>query len=161
MKVILVGDYPFDDKIHTGIQGVLVNMTNELIIREEIDLLLVSLSNSSFIKMYQDKCEVYTLNFRSSIFKAKKEFNSIVKKEKPDIIHLQGVVPGILLFNKEFKNEFIVTQHAILSKEKTWQVSLVRKAKFHLKELLERVYFAKIRNIIFISNYNKKIYSNN
>ncbi|MCW5515669.1 glycosyltransferase family 4 protein [Muriicola sp. Z0-33] len=161
MKVVLVGDFPINDKIQTGIEGVLVNLTNEFVDRNEIDLVLVSFSNSIYLDRYRNKCKIYTLDFRSSILQSRSKFNEIVKKEKPDIIHLQGVVPGILLFNKKNKNRFIVTQHAILSKERLQQVSLKKKIKFYIKEIVERIYLTKVANIVFISNYNKEVYLKN
>lgn len=161
IKVFLVGDFPEDDKTYGGVQGVLMNLTNELILRPNIDLVLVSLTEKSAFENFEGKCSTYKLNFRTSIFKARAKFHSIHKSEKPDIIHIQGVVPGVLLFKKEYEHNFVVTQHAILSEERLWQVSAKRKLLFRLKELVENYYFKKIKNIIFISEYNKNIYFSN
>ncbi|WP_297696237.1 glycosyltransferase family 4 protein [uncultured Eudoraea sp.] len=158
MKVILVGDYPKDDKIQTGVQGVLVSLTDELLRHDEIDLIIVSLSEGTFLEKYHGKCTIRKVNLRSSILKARREFRSIVLDEDPDIIHLQGVVPGCLLYSRKFKDMFVVTQHAILRKERLWQVSLFRKIKFFIKGIVERYYLSKIQNIIFISDYNKELY---
>ena len=161
MKVFLIGDFPEDDKTYGGVQGVLMNLTNELIIRPDIELVLVSLSKNSAFERFDTSCKTYKLNFRASIFKARSKFLSIYREEKPDIIHVQGVVPGALLFNKEYSKKFVVTQHAILSEERLWQVSLKRKLLFRFKELVENYYFKKIENLIFISQYNKNIYHAN
>jgi len=158
IKVFLVGDFPEDDKTYGGVQGVLMNLTNELIHRPTIELVLVSLTEKSAFEKFEDKCKTYKLNFRSSIFKAKSAFNTIYRKEKPDIVHIQGVVPGAILFKKEYDKSFIVTQHAILSEERLWQVSLKRKLLFRFKELVENYYLKKIKSIIFISEYNKNLY---
>lgn len=158
MKVFLVGDFPEDDKTYGGVQGVLINLTNELILRPNIELVLVSLTDKSAFEKFTGKCKTYKLNFRSSIFKAKNVFDSIYISERPDIVHIQGVVPGAMLFKKKYSKSFVVTQHAILGEERLWQVSLKRKLLFRFKELIESYYFKKIENIVFISEYNKKIY---
>lgn len=158
MKVILVGDFPKDDKTYGGVEGVLVNLTNELIHRLDIELVIVSMSITSDLKRFEDDCTTYTLNFRSSLLKARKAFNKIFSEEKPDIIHLQGVVPGALLYKKEYRKIFIVTQHAVIAEERLWQVTQKRKLLFKVKELVENYYLRKIKNVLFISEYNKNIY---
>jgi len=158
MKVILVGDYPKDDKIQTGVQGVLVSLTDELLRHDEIDLIIVSLTEGTFLEKYHGKCTIRKVNLRSSMLKARREFRSIILDEDPDIIHLQGVVPGCLLYSRKYKDIFVVTQHAILRKERLWQVSHLRKVKFFIKEVIERYYLSKIQNLIFISDYNKELF---
>jgi glycosyltransferase involved in cell wall biosynthesis len=161
IKVFLVGDFPEDDKTYGGVQGVLMNLTNELIHRPNIELILVSLTEKSAFENFDGRCRTYKLNFRASIFKARAKFDSIYASEKPDIIHIQGVVPGALLFKKKYRKSFVVTQHAVLSEERLWQVSIKRKLLFRFKEFVENYYFKKIENIIFISEYNKNLYLSN
>ena len=158
MKVFLVGDFPKDEKTYGGVEGVLINLASELIVNESIDLVLVSTSLNSNLERFAKNCTIFKLNFRGSIYKARKEFYRIFLSEKPNVIHLQGVVPGILLYKKEYRRIFVVTQHAVLSEERIWQVSLKRKLLFKLKEMVENYYLSKIKNIIFISEYNKNIY---
>jgi len=158
MKVFLVGDFPKDEKTYGGVEGVLINLANELMANEAIDLVLVATSLNSNLERFKAKCNTYKLNFRGSIFKARKEFYKIFLNEKPNVIHLQGVVPGVLLYKKAYQRVFVVTQHAVLSEERIWQVSLKRKLLFKLKELVEHYYLGKIKNIIFISEYNKNRY---
>jgi len=50
MKIILIGDFPKDNETSGGVQGVLVNLTNELISRDGIELALVSTSLDSSFK---------------------------------------------------------------------------------------------------------------
>ena len=161
MKLFLIGDFPNDDKTYTGVQGVLVNLVNELIKRDDIQLVIISLSEECDLKRFEDKSKIYKLRFRSSFLKARKRFNEIVRAEKPDIIHLQDVVPGILLYKNEYNSIFIVTQHAVLKEELLWQVTLRKKLLFKVKQFIENHYFKKIRNIIFISRYNKEVYFEN
>lgn len=161
MKIILIGDFPKDNETSGGVQGVLVNLTNELISRDGIELALVSTSLDSSFKPFDGKCSNYKLNFRGSFIKARKRFNQIVAAERPDVIHLQGVVPGVLLYKNNYRDIFVVTQHAILSEERLWQVSMKRKILFKVKELIEKYYFRKIQNVIFISQYNRNIYFDN
>lgn len=161
MKILLVGDFPKDNETIGGVQGVLVNLTNELIRRNDIELVLISTSLDSGFKQFNDKCRNYKLNFRASFLKAKRKFDEIVGAEKPDIIHLQGTVPGVLLYKKKYRKIFVLTQHAILGEERLWQVSLKRKLLFRLKELIEKYYLKRIQNIIFISEYNQNIYLKN
>ncbi|CAM3399512.1 glycosyltransferase family 4 protein [Zobellia roscoffensis] len=158
MKLFLVGDFPEDNKAYGGVQGVLVNMANELVKRADIELVLVSTSSNSGFAKFEKICSVYRLGFRSSFLQARKEFRDIVIKENPDIIHLQGVVPGVLLYRSSYKKIFVVTQHAILSEERLLQVTSKRKMLFRIKEVVEDYYLNKVKNIIFISEYNKGIY---
>ena len=161
MKVLLVGDYPEDAKIRTGVEGVLVNLTEGLIRKGHIDVVAVTLRQTKFLERYQDKAAIYTMPLRSSLFRARSLFREIVSKEQPDIIHLQGVVPGVFLLHTEFQDRFVVTQHAIFKEEKKWQVTQFRKLKFYAKEVMETYYLAKIRHIIFISRYNMRVSQEN
>lgn len=158
MKVFLVGDFPKDDKIYGGVEGVLINLTNEFIKHQDVELILGSLSTKSELKRFEGKCPIYKLDLKKAPFKSKKIFQQIVLKEKPDIIHVQGVVPGSFIFHKEYANIFTVTQHAILKEERLWQASTKRRILFRIKELFERQYLRKIQNLIFISKYNRDIY---
>ncbi|PKA98756.1 glycosyltransferase involved in cell wall biosynthesis [Flavobacteriaceae bacterium MAR_2009_75] len=161
MKVVLVGDFPEGDKTYGGVQGVLVNMTNAFLNRDDIKLVLVSTTPACTFENFKNRCSVFTINFRSSFFKARKDFDFIIEKENPDIIHLQGVVPGVLLFRRKYEQNFVVTQHAILGEERILQVNKKRKVLFRLKELTENFYLKRIKNIVFISDYNKQIYLRN
>ncbi|WP_289063689.1 glycosyltransferase family 4 protein [uncultured Zobellia sp.] len=158
MKLFLVGDFPEDNKTYGGVQGVLVNMANELVKRSDVELVLVSTSFNSGFTKFENKCSVYKLSFRQSFLEARRQFNNIVIKESPDVIHLQGVVPGVLLYRSSYRNFFVVTQHAILSEERLLQVTIKRKVLFRIKEIVENYYLNRIKNIIFISKYNKRIY---
>ena len=158
MKVFLVGDFPKDDKTYGGVEGVLVNLTNELILRKELELVLVSTSLNTDFSRFATLCKTYTLNFRNSFITARQKFNEIYNTENPDIIHLQGSVPGVLLYKNEYHKKFIVTQHAILNQERLWQVSLKRSLLFSLKMRIENYYFKKLNNLIFISKYNQDLY---
>lgn len=158
MKLFLVGDFPKEDKTYGGVQGVLVNLANELMHRQDIDLVLISLSHAIESKHFRGACKTYCLDFRSSFLRARKKFDELVTAERPDVVHLQGVVPGILLYKKKYRKIFVTTQHAILDEERRWQVSIGRKLLFWAKGLIERYYFKQLRNIVFISEYNKNIY---
>lgn len=158
MKLFLVGDFPKDDIICGGVEGVLINLANELILRPDVELVLVSMSIDTNFGIFEDKCKTYNLNFRAGFLKAKRKFGQIVGIEKPDIIHLQDVIPGALLYRNQYRHIFVVTQHAILSEERLWQVSFKRKLLFWLKECIENYYFGRIQNIIFISEYNQNVY---
>lgn len=159
MKILLLGDYPRGETIQTGVQGVLVGLTDGLISQSAEALILVSTNRSTYLNRYREDCTVYELDdMWPSIINAKRQFRTIIEKENPDIIHLQGVVPGCLLYNRKYRQKFIVTQHAILKEERRWQVSLQRKIKFWIKEQVERYYLKRIKNIIFISGYNKAIF---
>ena len=158
MKVFMVGDFPKDDKTYGGVEGVLINLTSELLNREDIELVLISLSIDSDFTRFETICKTYKLDFRSSFLWSRKRFDHIYKIEKPNVIHLQGTVPGVLLYKKEYNKRFIVTQHAILHQERLWQTSLKRNFLFRVKELIENYYFKRIGNFIFISKYNRDIF---
>lgn len=70
MKVVLVGDFPEGgDKTYGGVQGgVLVNMTNALLSRNDIELVLVSTTPATTFESFKSRCAVYTINFRNSFF---------------------------------------------------------------------------------------------
>ncbi len=158
MKVFLVGDFPKDDKIYGGVEGVLINLANELVKNIKVELVLVSMTEQCNLKRFERKSKIHKLNLKANPFKTKKRFHKIFLDEKPDIIHVQGVVPGAWLFKKEYRNIFTVTQHAILSEERLWQVTIKRKVLFFVKEKFENYYLKKIKNVIFISKYNRDLY---
>ena len=158
MKVLLLGDFPKNNNIQTGVQGVLVNLLQGLIRQPNVDVIAVALRKTEYLKQYEDACRSYVLDLRSTLMRTKSAFRDIVEQEEPDIIHLQGVVPGVLLFDDSYQDRFVVTQHAILREERKWQVSFLRKLKFRAKEKMEARYLSRIRNIIFISRYNQEVF---
>ena len=90
-----------------------------------------------------------------------KEIKNIIDSFKPDIIHIQGTGPQLMLLKHKKINNIIITQHGIMKEEKKYQVGLKNRIKFEFKSIIESIYLREIKNLIFISNYNKDLLNNN
>lgn len=80
---------------------------------------------------------------------------------KPDIIHVQGTGPQLMLLKHKDYTNIIVTQHGIMKEEKKYQIGLKNNVKFGFKSIVESIYLIKIKNLIFISKYNKNLLHHN
>ena len=89
----------------------------------------------------------------------KSALKNIIEKERPDIIHIQESEPHLLRFLSFPKNNIVVTQHGIMKEELKYATGIKGKLKFLFKSLVERYVFPRFKHVIFISNYNKSLFT--
>jgi glycosyltransferase involved in cell wall biosynthesis len=83
----------------------------------------------------------------------------ITQSVKPDIIHIQEVTPHILRFIHLPKEFIVATQHGIMSEEIKYAIGIKDKLQCLFKGYIERIVFPYFKNIIFISEYNKRLFT--
>lgn len=88
------------------------------------------------------------------LFYQRKVIRELIKKESPDLIHFHGTGPNILSISNLPKDTIIITQHGINRIELKYQNTFRNKIKFLFKSIIEKIYFPKFLNYIFISNNN-------
>ncbi|HEY9115414.1 MAG TPA: glycosyltransferase family 4 protein [Bacteroidales bacterium] len=162
MKIVVIGGAANRNvMIEGGVESVVKNLTLGFENFPEHQLILLGnqivpeqIGNISYQKIPLVFPRIgINLNF---LFFRNKIINKIEKGFQPDIYHFQGTIPNLLLINKTIQKKVVVTQHGILREELKYQVGLKSKIKFQIKIFLESSFIKKIRNMIFISDYNKK-----
>ena len=167
-KVIIFGTIPVNfDHIKGGVEAAILNLIEGFKTQKEVEILLLSFQKNidkeklitisdnikfRFIPFKYSKIEIFDYFFNFRILK------DIINEFRPDIIHIQGAGPHLLRFFLFRKENIIVTQHGIMKEEYKHVLGIKNKSKFIFKMAIERYYFPKFKNIIFISNYNKWIF---
>lgn len=170
LKILFIFDYTEDStKIKSGVTSALLNLLEGLsIFEKQIKINILSQANQDINK--QIYANIY-LKLRQPRYHLLKNFklldilinrNISTKKEiqdyKPDIIHIHTTGPLLLSLHGLSKQNIIITQHGILNEELKLQNTILSKFKFLFKALVERYYFPRFKNIIFISSYNKNYF---
>jgi len=88
----------------------------------------------------------------------RKTLNRILEEEQPDLIHIQEITPQLLRFLHLDLSRIVVTQHGIMREELRNAGTFQAFLKAFFKTLVERLIFPLFPNIIFISDYNKKLF---
>ncbi len=153
--------------IKGGVEAAIINLIEGFSKQKNIEIMLVSFSKEikeyrminfsehikfHFIPFIYPKSELLDFFFN------KYKLNKIINEFKPDIIHIQGAAPHLLRFVFFDKQNVIVTQHGIMAVEYKHVIGLKNRLKFLFKTVIEKFYFPRFKNIIFISDYNKKLF---
>jgi len=165
---VLMGTLPLDlTKTGGGVESVCVSLLdgfrelNEL----SIDWLAFSKEVSSYTTVhYSEKITLHYIPIRYprmlllDFFLNRKELKRILRERRPDIVHVQGAAPHLLRLRGISRRKIVVTQHGIMSAERKLVNGFRQRLKFAFKYFIERYYFPRFRNIVFISDYNKKLF---
>lgn len=162
MKIVIIGGAANrNDIIEGGVESVVKNLAFGFEKFPEHQIILLGknivagqINNISYQKIPL-VFPAIGLNLNFFFFK-NKIIHQIETKYQPDIFHFQGTIPNLFLINKTIQNKAVVTQHGILKEELKYQIGFKNKVKFQFKIFLESRFIRKIRNMIFISDYNKK-----
>lgn len=168
--VILLGTLPLDlDKTSGGVESVCVDLLEGL--KETHDGPVDWIAFSSEVTGYTVVAWSPTINLhyipiafpRSLLldyFFNRKMLNRIIRSVGDPVIHVQGSAPHLLRLTGFPKKRIVVTQHGIMAAERNLVSGVKNKLKFTFKYLVERYYFPRFRHIIFISDYNRKLFPN-
>jgi glycosyltransferase involved in cell wall biosynthesis len=168
VKTLMVALYPIDSgKIKGGVEAVSVNLVKGFIPVSGIELKIfapdrnikndqtekltesISIHHISYGKIKSTKYALF--------FHLRKRLKQFIEEFNPDIIHIQGNGSQLLLTYNINKNKIVITQHAILIEEFKTQSTLASKLNFMVNMCIELVMMPRIKNHIFISDYNKKL----
>ncbi len=169
IKILMVGLVPPDiEKIDGGVVAVILNLLSSFSKMESVEIVFVSFNqeiNQEIIKEYSSNIKMHFIPYRVPFklidyFINRKALNEIIRNEKPDIIHIQEVTPHILRFVHFPKNMIVLTQHGIMSEEYKYAVGLREKLQCLFKGFVEQHVFPIFKNVIFISEYNRRLFPN-
>jgi glycosyltransferase involved in cell wall biosynthesis len=168
IKVLMVGLLPPDiEKVDGGVVAVMLNLLSGFSKMKNIEVKMVSFN----LDITESKSIVYSSNITIDYipykirfklidyFFNRKAINKMVEEFKPDILHIQEVTPHILRFILWPKDLIVVTQHGIMSEEFKYAVGLKDKLQSLFKGCVEKFVFPFFKNIIFISEYNRNLFS--
>lgn len=167
LKVILVGALPLQlEHVKGGVEAVILNLLNSF--RSIPD---VSVTHLAFTKEVNDEkiinlAENVRIRFLPFLNKLElidyvingKTLKQIFEEEQPDIIHIQEITPHLLRFLAYPKAKVVVTQHGIMAEELKYASGLSQRFKCLFKAAVEKYAFPKFPNVIFISQYNRRLY---
>ena len=168
LKVVLVGALPITlTAVKGGVEAVIVNLLNSFKSMPDIDV--THLTFTKEVKKEERITLSENVRIRFVPFLSNLELvdyvingstlNRIVQEESPDIIHIQEITPHLLRFLAFPKGRIIVTQHGIMAEELKYASGLSQRLKCMFKAAVEQYAFPRFRNVIFISGYNRKLYT--
>jgi glycosyltransferase involved in cell wall biosynthesis len=168
LKVLMVGLLPPDiEKVDGGVVAVMLNLLAGFSRMENLEVMMVSFNqdvNESKTIIFSSNVKIQYIPYVSKFklidyFINRKNFKELVVSFQPDIIHVQEVTPHILRFIHLPKDFIVVTQHGIMSEEFKYAVGIKDKLQCLFKGFIERKFFPLFKNIIFISDYNRNLFS--
>ena len=163
----MVGTLPIDlESVKGGVEAAILNLFYGFSLRNDIEVV-----HLSFVEGLENRREVsFSSNIRIHFipfkvrfklldyFVNRSELKKIVSSAAPDIIHIQESEPHLLRFLSFSKQNIVVTQHGIMREELKYANGLGGKLKFLFKSAVERYVFPLFKNVIFISDYNKRLF---
>lgn len=169
LKVLMISNLPTDlSQIKGGVESAVINLLtglSKLRISVNVISLQTNIKYSVTMKFSENiSIQYIPAGFLKNYFyyyliHGRRETKKIINFSQPDIIHLQGTGPQLMLLKYKNIINIIVTQHGIMKEEKKYQIGLKKFIQFHIKSIIETIYLPKVKNIIFISEYNKKFVS--
>ncbi len=170
LKVLMLSNLPIDfSQIRGGVESAVINLLTGLS-ELRINIRVISLSaglKDKVTKRFSENVSIHYIPDRfiknilfDYLIHGRREIKNIIDSFQPDIIHIQGTGPQLMLLKHKNANNIIVTQHGIMKEEKKYQLGLKNKIKFGFKSIIESIYLKRIKSLIFISNYNKNILTN-
>lgn len=168
LKVIMVGALPVDHaEVKGGVEAVILNLLKSFtFLGENIDVTHLAFSKEIRKETTIALSDNVRIRFVPFIIPLElvdyiingKTLNRIIDEERADIIHIQEITPHLLRFLTFPKERVIVTQHGIMAEEFKYASGVSQRLKCLFKAAVERYAFPRFRNIIFISQYNRRLY---
>ena len=166
LKVIMVGLLPLDlTRIKGGVEAVIVNLFEGF--KHMSDIRVLHLAFTKEIRehrsiQYSENIEIHYIPFKNSNEFADYVLNGSTLKRfirdfDPDIIHIQEITPHLLRFLNFPKDRIVITQHGIMREEHKY-APRASKMKSLFKVFVERFVFPLFPHVIFISDYNRRLY---
>lgn len=167
LSIMMIADVPRNlSQIKGGLEAATVNLITSLRLLN-VDLHVVTIRNTithSEIVRLGDNCVIYYYPFSFKKIKildymwfGQRKIKSLYKRLHPNIVHMQGTGPVLLMLRGIDPHKIVITQHGIMSEEMKYKVSFFRKSKFYIKTLFDRYLIPQFDNYIAISEYNHTI----
>ncbi len=164
----MVGSLPIDlDHVKGGVEAVIINLFEGFRKLDDIRIVHVAFSKEITIEkkiQFAPNIVIHFFPFASQFELIDyvintKALRNIISREKPDLIHIQEITPQILRFLRFPKDRIVVTQHGVMTEELKYMTGVSQKMKGMFKAAIERFVFPRFRNIIFISEYNLRLFT--
>jgi glycosyltransferase involved in cell wall biosynthesis len=84
-----------------------------------------------------------------------KKIKSLYHSFRPDIVHMQGTGPVLLMLRGLDKHRIVITQHGILQEELKYKTGVRKKLKFFVKAWFDKFLLTQYHHYISISHYNR------
>lgn len=167
LKLVMIGSLPIDiQAVKGGVEAVILNLLAGFRELGELEVTHLSFNKDIKEKVVSNlgsNIKIIFVPFRikydlPDYFLNAKNLKKTLSDENPDIVHIQEITPQILRFFNYSKEKIVVTQHGIMKEEIKYAKGL-RKLKCLFKLLVERLYFPGFKNLVFISDYNRMLFS--
>jgi glycosyltransferase involved in cell wall biosynthesis len=167
IKVVMVGGLPSDLlSVKGGVEAVILNLLTGFSALQNIEVAHIAYdkdANKQRVVNYLPNVKVYFVPFKSRFplldyLINQQSLRKIIQEEKPDIIHIQESEPHLLRFLNYPKQNIVVTQHGIMREELKYAKGLKDNLKYLFKTFNERFVFPFFKNVIFISEYNRRLF---
>jgi glycosyltransferase involved in cell wall biosynthesis len=164
LKVLYIAPLSLNRKQGTGgVETATENILEGFSNINGLEIIVLSFSSEHSQHIVTKHSETITILQKSSIIKntwynilyyQRKVIRDIMDEESPDLVHFHGTGPNILSISNLPKDRIVITQHGINRLELKYQITFRNKLKYLLKSIIEKIYFPKFLNYIFISNNN-------
>jgi glycosyltransferase involved in cell wall biosynthesis len=162
----MTGLLPVDLIVKGGVVAANLNLFTAFSKLTNIEVVHISFNreiSQPIAKQFASNIKIHFLPFKSRFDLIDYAFNrkalrDFISDFKPDIIHIQEITPHLMRFLNFPKGNIVVTQHGIVSAEFKTAMGFMSKAKAWFKGLVERYIFPLFENVIFISQYNRKLF---
>ncbi len=168
---MLIYDFPMNPSlIRSGVDSAILNLLSGFsLLESQIKVIVLGQGvNNDTFQLYPNVKVVFNrpyiqiltrIKFLDILINRRYQIKRSIIKYNPDIIHLQTTGPYLLSLIGLSKKNIVVTQHGIMKQEFKEQITFYAKLKFLFKLMVEKFYFPRFENIIFISHYNKKLFN--
>jgi len=167
IKVIMVGGIPVDfQSVKGGVEAVILNLLAGFSNIDDVEVTHVAFDKDckqGRIVNFSKNVKVHFVPYQSRFplldyLINQKILRKIIRDAQPDIIHIQESEPHLLRFLNYPKKNIVVTQHGIMEEELKYAKGVKDKLKFLFKTFIEQFIFPRFKNVIFISNYNQRLF---
>lgn len=165
MRVIIVSRLPLpDNPIRGGVEAVTLGLLKGFSRFTDFRVKVISFCHDMdlTVQLY-DNVEVCYVKKKYGVRKlelwlhARNYLKRVFAEWKADLIHIEGNGSSLLLLDRKLASRTIVTQHGILERERKNTSSLRRKINLRTAQMIESCKWPEVRNVVFISEYNRKL----
>lgn len=165
MRVIIVSCIPLpDNPIRGGVEAVTLGLLKGFARFTDIQVKVLSFCHDRdlSVQLY-DNVEVTYVKKKYGVRKlelwlhARKYLERVFTEWKADLIHIEGNGSSLFLLNRRLAERTVVTQHGILERERKNSPSLRRKINLRTAQMIESCKWPDVRNVVFISEYNRSL----
>lgn len=166
LRILMIAETPRNlAEIKGGVEAATVNLLTgfqNLMVEFHVVSIGANFDEREIVKVNGGYIYYYPFTVKKSKFWeflifGNRKIKKLVQNIHPDIIHMQGTGPRLLMLRGLDKNKVVITQHGIVSEESKYKITLAQKAKFGIKAAYDNILLPRYHNLISISEYNKRI----